>query len=81
MESKSPQNKIPKIKDEKEQTTPEQKSNHNTHKQTENKNRTKAQITHKKKTRNKNNVGKQTEKKQQMKIITFKATNLKKPTN
>ena len=49
MESKSPQNKIPKIKDEKEQTTPEQKSNHNTHKQTENKNRTKAQITHTKK--------------------------------
>ena len=48
MESKSPQNKIPKIKDEKEQTTPEQKSNHNTHKQTENKNRTKAQKTHKK---------------------------------
>ena len=46
MESKSPQNKIPKIKDEKEQTTPEQKSNHNTHKQTENKNRTKAQKTH-----------------------------------
>ena len=43
MESKSPQNKIPKIKEEKEQTTPEQKSNHNTHKQTENKNRTKAQ--------------------------------------
>ena len=33
MESKSPQNKIPKIKEE--QTTPEQKSNHNTHKQTE----------------------------------------------
>ena len=48
---------------------------------TENKNRTKAQITHKKKTRNKNNVGKRREKKQQMKIITFKATNLKKPTN
>ena len=46
MESKSPQNKIPKIKEEKEQTTPEQKYNHNTHKQTENKNRTKAQKTH-----------------------------------